>query len=274
MASQIDQQATSKPIINLARGYSKICSEINQLDDIELKQFLQSHSKSQDGCKEVLRKRSKQCIPIHGSVKQNLTPEYLLVLDFECTCDNPKPLGFRHEIIEFPIVLLNTRTLKIEAEFHSYCRPIVNPILTRFCLDFTGITQVTVNSAPTFAELLPLVNKWVFENVVEKKLSFAFATDGPWDFAKFLYPQCAFSHLSYPGYAKAWVNVRKHFSNYYGLRGGITFMLECLGKKFVGEPHSGIDDAKNLSCIVVQMLEDGACLVPNESLSNNSFCCL
>ena len=66
--------------------------------------------------------------------------DYILVLDFEATCDQGglKP----PEIIEFPTVLLNTRTLKIEDEFHYYIKPKVNPILRPFCIELTGIQQV------------------------------------------------------------------------------------------------------------------------------------
>ena len=49
---------------------------------------------------------------------------------------------YRQEIIEFPAVLVNTVTKQIEDEFHSYVRPILNPVLTKFCTSLTGIQQV------------------------------------------------------------------------------------------------------------------------------------
>ena len=258
--------STKIPILDMEKSYHQRCRDINNMNISKLKLFLESKNKNPEGVIEVLKKRSKNVFSTSEVINLSQQPLYLLILDFECTCDNPKPLGFQHEIIEFPILLLNTVTMEIESEFHSYCRPIINPKLTKFCLEYTGITQDKVDMAPTFLELMPLVNKWVFDNVGVKNVSFAFAADGPWDFAKFLYPQCEFSHLSYPVYAKEWVNVRKHFSRYYGIRGGISFMLESLGKKFVGNPHSGLDDARNLSVVVVQLLEDGACLFVNESV--------
>ena len=70
--------------------------------------------------------------------------EYLLVLDFEATCGNqgsePKP----QEIIEFPCALLSTKkNFEVVSIFHKYVRPIHNPILTTFCTELTGITQVS-----------------------------------------------------------------------------------------------------------------------------------
>jgi len=48
--------------------------------------------------------------------------DYFLVLDFEATCDN-NISGWQHEIIEFPTVLVNAKTLEIEDEFHVYIKP-------------------------------------------------------------------------------------------------------------------------------------------------------
>jgi inhibitor of KinA sporulation pathway (predicted exonuclease) len=47
-----------------------------------------------------------------------------------------------HEIIEFPAVLVDTTSQAIVDEFHMYCRPEVNPILSEFCVNLTGIRQV------------------------------------------------------------------------------------------------------------------------------------
>lgn len=69
--------------------------------------------------------------------------DYLCIIDFEATCEIANPSGFQHEIIEFPAVLLNTKTLQIVHEFHKYCRPLWNPILSDFCKELTGITQVS-----------------------------------------------------------------------------------------------------------------------------------
>lgn len=97
--------------------------------------------------------------------------DYLCVVDFEATCERAAK-DFPHEIIEFPIVLVDCITfervrqrLRYDAqcrmpcgsfyrdiyiahltsqvaEFQSYCRPTVNPILSAFCTELTGIAQV------------------------------------------------------------------------------------------------------------------------------------
>lgn len=39
--------------------------------------------------------------------------DYVCVVDFEATCEEDNPPDFHHEIIEFPMVLINTHTLEI-----------------------------------------------------------------------------------------------------------------------------------------------------------------
>lgn len=67
--------------------------------------------------------------------------KYLLILDFEATCSAPITLRTQ-EIIEFPTLVYNLETQKIEATFHEYVRPVNFPTLTAFCTELTGIEQV------------------------------------------------------------------------------------------------------------------------------------
>ena len=74
--------------------------------------------------------------------------DYLVVLDFEWTCDN-KVKGFGPlEIIEFPSVLVSCAyPPKAVSQFQVYCRPVVNPTLSKFCTSLTAITQEMVASS-------------------------------------------------------------------------------------------------------------------------------
>lgn len=97
--------------------------------------------------------------------------DYICVVDFEATCEEDNPSDFLHEIIEFPMVLINTHTLQIVSSasgwecffiilkskeiysvlnmfpvqvdtFQEYVKPELNPQLSDFCVTLTGITQV------------------------------------------------------------------------------------------------------------------------------------
>lgn len=46
--------------------------------------------------------------------------DYLCILDFEATCEAENPPDYVHEIIEFPVLLLNLKTLQVVS--HSVVR--------------------------------------------------------------------------------------------------------------------------------------------------------
>ncbi|XP_017060126.1 ERI1 exoribonuclease 2-like [Drosophila ficusphila] len=73
---------------------------------------------------------------------------YVIAVDFEATCwEKQAPPQWREaEIIEFPAVLVNLKTGKIEAEFHKYILPVESPRLSCYCTELTGIQQKTVDS--------------------------------------------------------------------------------------------------------------------------------
>lgn len=85
---------------------------------------------------------------------------HVLVVDFECTCDSGEP-NYPHEIIEFPVVAVDTVTTKPVAEFRTYIRPVRNPQLTEFCTSLTGIQQSDVDDAPTLKGALDLFDEWL-----------------------------------------------------------------------------------------------------------------
>ena len=77
---------------------------------------------------------------------------------------------------------------------------------------------------------------------------------------RFMYLQCKYSEISYPEYGMYWANLRKLFVNFYKASfysnnnhaaqlPGLQTMLSRLGMEFEGQPHSGLDDAKNIARI-------------------------
>jgi 3'-5' exoribonuclease 1 len=170
--------------------------------------------------------------------------DYIGVVDFEATCIESSQFNkYPNEIIEFPIVLVNARTLQIEDTFSLYCKPTINPKLSEFCTKLTGITQHTVDKAEEFPVVLEKVNDWLTSKQLigpNKKYEFALATDGPWDMQHFLDLQCHHSGIEYPYWAKEWINIRKMFANWYGTRPcGISKMLSYFELQFEGNEHCG-----------------------------------
>lgn len=203
-------------------------------------------------------------------------PDYLAILDFEATCEDSMINDtWIHEIIEFPVVFLNVKTLQKEFEFHRYVHPVETEVLTMFCHQLTGIHQEWVEDAPVlpqvlaefeeFCERRSLVHAPVVKSpagklevrAVRGKKTFVFATDGPWDFQNFLLPECTRKGLVYPISTRFFVNVRNWFGTKVnnGRRTNIQNMLKFFQLKFEGRAHSGIEDARNITRICIKLLE-------------------
>ncbi|KAI8607494.1 ribonuclease H-like domain-containing protein, partial [Chytriomyces sp. MP71] len=181
------------------------------------------------------------------------------VFDVEATCREDNR-GWNHEIIEFPVVLLSGRTRETIAEFRSYVRPVLNPVLTEFCTALTGITQEQVDAAPLFPEVLKLFDAFLSRHQV-KHARMRFITDGPWDIRDFVTKQCNLCNIRKPAYLNAYIDLRRTFAKHYGRREGkranLAGMLSLLGMEFEGREHCGMDDARNIARIAVRLMERG-----------------
>ncbi|GET90313.1 hypothetical protein, conserved [Leishmania tarentolae] len=182
---------------------------------------------------------------------------HVLLCDFEATCASGS-VHYPHEIIEFPVVVLDTATLRIVAEFHRYVRPLLNPKLTAFCTELTGITQEMVDVAdplPTVVaefqdwlrtEVYPLCRmwerhygpNWCSQNLKSEQRRFVYdertdeakanrsaeamvcmATDGPWDMRRFMY-ECSVLRdgVDFPPLCYRYINVRHSYSEHFKCR--------------------------------------------------------
>nr|XP_006820700.1 PREDICTED: 3'-5' exoribonuclease 1-like [Saccoglossus kowalevskii] len=273
MADSSQKKDYSNPVykeISLKNG------EINKWNKLQLVAKLEELELDKEGTTDVLKKRLKSHMRKQKLIKAGLESDdiinpvkcpfdYLVVIDYEATCEKENPTDYVHEIIEFPVVLINSKTLKMEKEFRTFCRPVLHPKLSDFCTELTGITQAQVDGAPLFSDVLDQFENWLEENKLGSEYSFAIVTDGPWDIICFLNVQCVLSQISFPEYARRWINIRKLFSNYYHTRRlKLTLMLDHLGMTFEGRQHSGIADCRNIARIMVKLLEDGCQIKTNE----------
>lgn len=196
---------------------------------------------------------------------------YLLIIDLEATCDLGAPNNtyndYPHEIIEFPILLYDTRAHRCVAVFHAYCQPTKQPTLSEFCTELTGISQATVDGAQPFEDVLQNIEKWLFTRHELSNYCCAIVCDCDSDMGKFMRIQCGLSRINFPPWVTSWINLTKAFSNFYKVQGyrlSLHSMLEELNLSFYGKAHSGLDDAINIMRIVRTMLTDGCLLRVNE----------
>ena len=195
-------------------------------------------------------------------------PKILLVMDFEATCDEPKPIH-PPELIELPVIAVDTESHQIVNEFHSFIKPTIHPQLTNYCVELTGITQKDVAGAPTFAEGLILLQKWIDSNGYQDGLCM---TCGDWDIDTLLRQQCLTMQVQMPAWAARWCNLKVAFKDFFRQISsdhlGIANMLEYCGLERVGQRNCGIDDARSLAQIVAHMLKLGA----HVSANSNGHC--
>jgi ERI1 exoribonuclease 3 len=203
--------------------------------------------------------------------------DYIAVLDFEATCDNAIRMNVQ-EIIEFPTLFVSTETGKIDYTFHTYVKPQVNPTLTAFCTELTGIEQATVDAGISLDEALRQHQHFLtthgLESAVDaaekvasvdeqgenKTKKFIYATCGDWDLLT-----CLPKELQYHGRAstcprnlRSWCNLKKAFVDLYNCKPkGMGGMLNHIGLQLEGRHHSGIDDCRNLARVVEIMLQQG-----------------
>ena len=179
--------------------------------------------------------------------------KYYAVLDFECTCDGE--WEFPNEIIEFPVLFLHPKTLETEFVFRRFVRPTENPVILPYCTELTGIQQSDVDEACELETVLEEFQDFLDEN----ELDILLVTDGPWDVEKFLVRECRRKGLPLPRWCLKWLDIRRRFQNAMSLDKWLNIegMLCTLGMEFDGRQHSGIDDARNISRILKELLTRG-----------------
>eukprot|EP00754_Rhynchopus_humris_P009219 Rhum_TRINITY_DN13964_c0_g1::Rhum_TRINITY_DN13964_c0_g1_i2::g.66327::m.66327/K18416/THEX1, ERI1; 3'-5' exoribonuclease 1 len=198
-----------------------------------------------------------------GSAKKDAHKyDYFLVLDFEATCDTgTRGLNYRHEIIEFPVIVVDGTTFKPVDKFHRYVRPVLNPVLTPFCMKLTGIKQKDVAAASVLDDVLVELHQWLEQGgYLDPGVRFIFCTDGPWDFRDFFWKhshedqRCVSARYDY---LYKWLDVRKFFEQVHGWSSRIIAMLRHQGMSFEGRQHCGLDDTRNIARILSRLLAEG-----------------
>lgn len=121
---------------------------------------------------------------------------------------------------EFPAILINSGTGRIESEFHQYVTPVESPRLSDFCITFTGIQQETVDNGVPLQTCTLLFAKWLQKCVVEYGLilpkmsaentlgNTAFISWSDWDFGICLKRECERKRIKRPNYFDQWIDIK------------------------------------------------------------------
>ncbi|XP_019153806.1 PREDICTED: uncharacterized exonuclease domain-containing protein At3g15140 isoform X2 [Ipomoea nil] len=194
-------------------------------DAIHIERFNHSCSVSGEMTANALQSRNLQ--------QQGL--EFLLVLDLEG----------KVEILEFPVLLFDTKTMDVIDFFH----------------------RVWHDTAIPFKEVIQEFETWLVKNELWRKerggclSKAAFVTCGNWDLKTKVPQQCEVAKMKLPPYFMEWINLKDIYLNFYKRRApGMLSMMRELKIPLLGSHHLGIDDSKNIARVLQHMLNDGAYL--------------
>jgi ERI1 exoribonuclease 3 len=185
---------------------------------------------------------------------------YICILDFESTCWDDVRNDSIREIIEFPSILYSidfkNNITKI-SEFQMFVKPVINPILSEFCTKLTGITQDNVSNANTISYVYNEHYKWLQTHVPDLNKCLII-TCGNWDINTMLQIEIKRYGLENHHIYNKYVNIKDAFNSFYNKNAGsMVNMLTKLNLELVGKHHSGIDDCRNISQIIIKMFKDG-----------------
>ena len=199
-----------------------------------------------------------------GSTTNKAGWSHYLVLDFEATCEekglpDAATQASWSEIIEFPCVLVDATTLKVVSEFSTFVNPTGEKRqLTAFCTKLTSITQEDVDGAPTLDKVLKQFELWLPEVLGSHDTSRVLpVTCGEPDLSAMLPRECQRKGLKVPGVLRRYCNMKRPYVACGLKQRGMDGMLKQLGLPLVGHHHRGIDDARNIANITVQLVKMG-----------------
>ena len=233
------------------------------------------------------------------------TMSHIVVLDFEWTADQGARMRPVAEITQFPSVLVDLRrnelasggggdvssgsgggggggssssssrdrrgnqSARIVDEYDTFVRPTLNPRLSAFATELTGITQTMVDNAPSIDSVLPRYLAWLRSHALVDAAGgrvghWSLATWGDVDVMTTLRQELAHKKIDFPPCFDKWINLKDDavFKRHYGWRprGGLQRCVNSIAPGSVvweGRAHNGLVDSRNTAKIVVHMANTG-----------------
>ncbi|KAF3442465.1 hypothetical protein FNV43_RR16381 [Rhamnella rubrinervis] len=196
------------------------------------------------------------------SRKRSQEFDYFLVLDLEG----------KIEILEFPVVMIEAKTMNVVDFFHRFVRPsgMSNQHINEYIegkYGKLGVAGVWHDTAIYFEDVIQEFEAWLtqhhlWEKEVGRSLNgAAFVTCGNWDVKSKVPEQCKVSKIKLPSYFMKWINIKDVYLNFYKRRAtGMLAMMNQLRIPLLGSHHLGLDDTLNISRVLQHMVADGALL--------------
>lgn len=177
--------------------------------------------------------------------------DMVLIVDLEASCyQGVWPADEVQEIIEIGIAEVSIPERRITRAESIVVKPLSSKI-SEYCTELTGWTQKAVDEGTTLLHACQTLQAdydsrnrlWVSQGNFDRKL---------------FYKNCQMYGVPYP-FGDHHLNISAMFSLLTGTyrQSGMKSQLSKLGMTLEGTHHSGVDDAKNIARIFLEVLKRG-----------------
>jgi len=256
--------------------WSAFCSQVREWNDVERKKIFTDRLPPGSKFNVFVNSVEKGQLFITLAVKPNLSLNYdkplhsvfspakyryLVIMDFEATCDySPHPCvdALSAEIIEFPWVVFDTSTLSVIDQHQKYIKPLNVNGITPYCKALTGISEDVVQDGSSLADAVSKFNDYVTSKFPPD--SFMILTHGVWDLQVQLQSEAKRKKIPLDTWFAKFFDLKEEFRNFlpmfpFKMRElSLQEMLTALRLNFVGRPHSGLDDSLTIAAVVREMM--------------------
>ena len=175
---------------------------------------------------------------------------HYIVFDLEATCWQGNTMDREQEIIEIGAYRVNGYGEWID-HFQAFVKPVMNPRLSAYCTDLTGITQEQVNKAKTFGSVFHSFEDWYHNE------------DGPQLLCSWggkdrgmIIDECKRHDLDH-SFLPQCLNLKAQYASIFRLSKevGLLKALEYIEIDFEGSHHRAKDDAFNTTKLFLHLLD-------------------
>ncbi|KAL8131530.1 putative exonuclease domain-containing protein At3g15140 [Apium graveolens] len=165
------------------------------------------------------------------------------------------------EILEFPVPMIDAKTLKLVDHFHRFVRPTelseedTNLDVNKHYPNF-ATNRVWHETAIPFKDVIQQFEDWLtaheaWANEPGGRLKGAFVTCGNWDIKTKIPEQYEVAGMKLPFYLMQWINLKDIYLNFYNRKATcMVLMMTPLNMQLVGTHHLGIDDTRNIARVL------------------------
>ncbi len=176
----------------------------------------------------------------------------ILIVDLEATCsDDGRIPSEDMEAIEIGACWVHLESGRVIDTFQSFVRPVLNPVLTDFCIGLTGIQQSYLTTAPSYREAASLLTEFVHAHAESDS---GWASWGNYDRKQF--ERDSYRHGVPEPITIPHQNAKRLFAKAQriGKEVGMAKACELAGLTLEGDHHRALDDALNIARLLPWIL--------------------